>query len=87
MATLEEVVKKIRIKFKILDLAAKEKERIISRNKVKELVKKQKAFEKRLDEINDLKVAAEEFMLIRVKGKLRIELNYIIKQFRNMIPI
>ena len=87
MSTLEEVVKKIRIKFKILDLAAKEKERIISRNKVKELVKKQKAFEKRLDEINDLKVAAEEFMLIRVKEKLRIELNYIIKQFRNMIPI
>ena len=38
MATLEEVVKKIRIKFKILDLAVKENERIISRNKVKELV-------------------------------------------------
>ena len=39
MATFEEVVKKIQIKFKILDLAVKENERIISRNKVNELVK------------------------------------------------
>ena len=39
MATFEEVVKKIQIKFKILDLATKENERIISRNKVNELVK------------------------------------------------
>ena len=63
MAAFEEVVKKIRIKFKILDLAVKENERIISWNKVNELVKQQKAFEKCLDEINGLKVAAEEFML------------------------
>ena len=63
MATFVEVVKKIQIKFKMLDLAVKENERIISRNKVNELVKQQKVFEKRLDEINDLKVAAEEFML------------------------
>ena len=63
MATFGEVVKKIQIKFKILDLVVKENERIISRYKVNELVKQQKVFEKRLDEINDLKVAAEEFML------------------------
>ena len=63
MATFEEIVTKIWIKFKILDLAVKENERIISRNKVKEFVKKQKAFEKCLDELNDLKVVAEEFML------------------------
>ena len=63
MATFEEVVKKIQMKFKLSYLAVKENERIISRNKVNELVKQQKAFEKRLDEINDLKVAAEEFML------------------------
>ena len=63
MATLEEVVKKIQTKFKILDLAVKENKRIISRNKVNELVKKQKVFKKRLDEINDLKVATEGFML------------------------
>ena len=56
MATFEEVVKKIQIKFKILDLAVKENERIISRNKVNELVKQQKTFEKLLDEINDLKL-------------------------------
>ena len=56
MATVEEVVKKIQIKFKILDLAVKENERIISRNKVNELVKQQKTFEKLLDEINDLKL-------------------------------
>ena len=56
MATFEEVVKKIQIKFKILDLAVKENERIISRNKVNELVKHQKTFEKLLDEINDLKL-------------------------------
>ena len=29
-----------------------------------ELIKQQKVFEKLLDEINDLKVAAEEFMLV-----------------------
>ena len=63
MATFEEVVKKIQIKFKILDLAVKENERITSRNSVNGLVKQQKAFEKCLDEINDPKVAAEEFML------------------------
>ena len=56
MATFEEVVKKIQIKFKILDLAVKENERIISRNKVNELVKQQKTFEKLLDEISDLKL-------------------------------
>ena len=63
MATLEEVAKKIQTKFKILDLAVKENKRIISRNKVNELVKKQKVFKKRLDEINNLKVATEGFML------------------------
>ena len=47
MTTFEEVVKKIRIKFKILDLAVKENERIISRNKMNELVKQQEVFEKR----------------------------------------
>ena len=41
----------------------KENERIISRDKVNELILQQQAFEKRLDKINDLKVAAEEFML------------------------
>ena len=44
LLTFEEFVKKIQIKFKILDLAVKENERIISRNKVNELVKQQKAF-------------------------------------------
>ena len=44
--TLEEVVKKIQIKFKILDLATKENEITISRNKANELVKQQKSFEK-----------------------------------------
>ena len=58
-----EVVKKIQIKFKILDLAVKDNQRITLRNKVNELVNKQKVFENCLDEINDLKVAAEEFML------------------------
>ena len=51
MATFKEVVKKIQIKFKILDLAVKETERIISRNKVNELVEHKKAFGKRLNEI------------------------------------
>ena len=42
----------------------KKNERIVSRNKVNELVvEQQKVFEKRLDEIDDLKVAAEEFVL------------------------
>ena len=39
MATFEEVLKKIQMKFKISYLAVKENERIISRNKVNELVK------------------------------------------------
>ena len=63
MAMLEKVVKKFQKKFRILDLVVKESERINPRNKVNKLVKQQKAFEKRLDEINDLKVASEEFML------------------------
>ena len=63
MATFQEVVKKIQLNLEILDLAVKENERIISRNKVNELVKQQKVFEKRLYEINDLKVASEGFML------------------------
>ena len=61
LATFEEVVKKFQIKFQILHSADKENEKIISRNKVNELLKQQKAFEERLDEISDLKVAAEEF--------------------------
>ena len=63
MATFEEVMKKIQIKFRLLDLAVKENERIFRRNKVNDLVKQQKVFEKRLGKINDTKVAAEEFML------------------------
>ena len=63
MAMLEKVVKKFQKKFRILDLVVKESERINPRNKVNKLVKQQKAFEKRLDEINDLKVASEEVML------------------------
>ena len=83
MATFEEVAVKIQIKLKILDLAVKENERIISRNKMNELVKQQKVFQKRLDKINDLKVAAEEFMLEddKVQEKQRIGLNYMTKQF------
>ena len=68
MAMLEKVVKKFQKKFRILDLVVKESERINPRNKVNKLVKQQKAFEKRLDEINDLKVASEEFMLEDCKG-------------------
>ena len=45
MATFEEVVKKIQIKFKISDLAVKENQRITWRNGLNELVKQQKAFE------------------------------------------
>ena len=91
MATLEEVVQKIQTKFKILDLALKENEIIISRNKVNELVQQQKVFERRLDEINDLKVAAEEFMLEEDKSLGEVEnwvkLHRVTKKFRNMIYI
>ena len=73
MATFEEVLKNIQIKFKIFDLAVKENERIISRNKVNELVKQQKVFEKGLDEINDLKVAADEFLLEDDKSSGEVE--------------
>ena len=56
MATFEKAVKKIQIKFKILDLAVKENERITSRNQVNELVKQQKAFEKRLESVYPIKL-------------------------------
>ena len=59
------------------------------RNKGNELVEEQKAFEKCLDEINNLKVAAEEFMLKGDESLGEVEnwVKYITKQFRNMIHL
>ena len=54
MAMFEEVVKKIQIKFKRA-LAVKENKRIILRNKVNELVKQQKVFEKRFEKHSNSK--------------------------------
>ena len=59
MATLEKVVKKIQIKIRILDLAVKENKRIISRNKVNELTKQQKVFEKRFEKHSNSKPRPE----------------------------
>ena len=72
MATFEEVVEKIQIKFKISDLAVKENQRITWRNGLNELVKQQKAFEQLRNSC---------WKMIRVQKKLRIGLNYITKQF------
>ena len=73
MATFEELERKIAIKFKTLDLAVSENARIISRDKVNELIKQKNLFEKRLDEINELKVAVEEIMLEAEKSLEEVE--------------
>ena len=72
MASFEEVMKKIKIKFKISDLVVKDSPRITWRNGLNELVKQLKAFEQLRNSC---------WKMIRVYEKLRIELNYITKQF------
>ena len=56
MATIQDVQKKIDTKFKTLKLLEKDTLRIYERNKKSELIKQKQLYEKRLDEIKNLKI-------------------------------
>ena len=62
MATIQDVQKKIDTKFKTLKLLEKDTLRIYERNKKSELIKQKQLYEKRLDEINNLKIEILEAM-------------------------
>ena len=55
MASIQELKKKVEIKIKSLDFAVRENERILERHKEKELQKHLLIYEKRQEEIYDLK--------------------------------
>ena len=55
MASIQKLKKKIEIKIKTLDETVVENERILQRNKEKELLKHLLIYEKRQEEIYDLK--------------------------------
>ena len=63
MATIQDVKKKIDTKFKTLKLLAKDTFRIYDRNKESELIKEKQLYEKRLDEVNSLKMEILETMI------------------------
>ena len=62
MATIKDVQKKIDTKFKTLKLLEKDTLRIYERNKESELIKQKQLYEKRLDEIKNLKIEILEAM-------------------------
>ena len=62
MATIQDVQKKIDTKFKTLKLLEKDTLRIYKRNKKSELIKQKQLYEKRLDEIKNLKIEILEAM-------------------------
>ena len=63
MATIQDVKKKIDTKFKTLKLLEKGTFRIYDRNKESELIKEKQLYEKRLDEVNSLKMEILETMI------------------------
>ena len=63
MATIQDVQKKIDTKFKTLKLLEKDTLRIYERNKKSELIKQKQLYEKRLDEIKNLKMEILEAMV------------------------
>ena len=62
MATIQDVQKKIDTKFKTLKLLEKDTLRIYEHNKESELIKQKQLYEKRLDEIKNLKIEILEAM-------------------------
>ena len=62
MATIQDVQKKIDTKFKTFKLLEKDTFRIYERNNESELIKQQ-LYEKRLDEVNSLKMEILEAMI------------------------
>ena len=64
MATIQDMQKKIDTEFKTLKLLKKDTLRIYERNKESELIKQKQLYEKRLDEINSLKMEILETMIV-----------------------
>ena len=62
MATIQDMQKKIDTEFKTLKLLKKDTLRIYERNKESELIKQKQLYEKRLDEIKNLKIEILEAM-------------------------
>ena len=73
MVTIQDVQKKIDTKFKTLKLLEKDTPRIYERNKESELIKQKQLYEKRLDEINDLKMEILEVMIENENTEEEIE--------------
>ena len=73
MATIQDVQKKIDTKFKTLKLLEKDALRIYERNKESELIKQKQLYEKRLDEMNSLKMEILEAMIQNENTKEEIE--------------
>jgi len=60
---MEEVIKKLEIKFKVLKLIADDVPRLIERSNLRELEKAVTLFEQRTDEIRDTKLEIQEMKL------------------------
>ena len=73
MATIQDVQKKIDTKFKTLKLLEKDALGIYERNKESELIKQKQLYEKRLDEINSLKMEILEAMIENENTEEEIE--------------
>ena len=73
MATIQDVQKKIDTKFKTLKLLEKDTLRIYEHNKESELIKQKQLYEKRLDEINSLKMKILEAMIENKNTEEEIE--------------
>ena len=73
MAIIQDVQKKTDTKFKTLKSLGKDTIRIYERNKESELIKQKQLYEKRLDEMNSLKMEILEAMIQNENTKEEIE--------------
>ena len=64
MAAIQDIQKKNDTKFKTLKLLKKDTLTIYERNKESELIKQKQLYEKRLDEINSIKMEILETMIV-----------------------
>ena len=73
MATIQDVQKKIDMKFKTLTLLEKHTRRIYEGNKESQLIKQKQLYKKRLEEINSLKMEILEAMIKNENTEEEIE--------------
>ena len=73
MATIQDVQKKIDMKFKTLKLLEKHTRRIYEGNKESQLIKQKQLYKKRLEEINSLKMEILEAMIKNENTEEEIE--------------